>query len=259
MISVPYVPDLSRNLLSTSKPMEQWGKPLIDYKTKAVLGFKEEVSPLFKYFSLRDPMRIPGQGAALAVAAKARDMIKVNRVLAYPCEEITPNTTKTIRETTDQWGSSEARLEVKTKQQAVQWIDGPNKIGRGGIGVENLGSKPGKDEEFVIRGAPQLDIQELEQQLASNDPEEETREVPLNPKEETRKVPSDSEETREIYHRILTKRHGGCRRISRRHRGRRWIRGATGGAARSRAGGTGGAARSRSTGGAVGSRRGDKI
>ena len=204
-------------------------------------------------------MRIPGQGAALAVAAKARDMMEVNRVLAHPSEEMTPNTTKTIRETTDQWGSCEARLQVKTKQQAVQWIDGPDKTSRGGVGVENLGSKPGKDEEFVIRGAPQLDAQELEQQLAFNDPEEETRETPLDPKEETRKVPSDSEETREIYHGILTKRRGRCRRISRRHRGCHWIRGATGGAARSRAGGTGGAARSRSTGGAIGSRRGDKI
>ena len=36
---VAYVPGLSWNLLSTVKAVEQWGKPLIYYRNKAVLGF----------------------------------------------------------------------------------------------------------------------------------------------------------------------------------------------------------------------------
>ena len=38
MDDVAYVPGLSRNLLSTIKAVEQWGKPLIYYRNKAVLG-----------------------------------------------------------------------------------------------------------------------------------------------------------------------------------------------------------------------------
>ena len=41
MVSVAYVPGLSRNLLSTRKAVEQGGNPLVYYKTKAVLGFPE--------------------------------------------------------------------------------------------------------------------------------------------------------------------------------------------------------------------------
>ena len=36
MVSVIYKPGLSRNLLSTRKAAEQWGKLLVYYKTKAV-------------------------------------------------------------------------------------------------------------------------------------------------------------------------------------------------------------------------------
>ena len=39
MDDVAYVPGLSRNLLSTTKAVEQWGKPLIYYRNEAVLGF----------------------------------------------------------------------------------------------------------------------------------------------------------------------------------------------------------------------------
>ena len=44
MVSVAYVPGISWNLLSTRKTVEQWGKPLVYYKTKAVLGFPGEES-----------------------------------------------------------------------------------------------------------------------------------------------------------------------------------------------------------------------
>ena len=49
MDDVPYVPGLFRNLLSTVKAVEQWGKPLIYYRDKAVLGFPGEESLLFKF------------------------------------------------------------------------------------------------------------------------------------------------------------------------------------------------------------------
>ena len=49
MDNVAYVPGLSRNLLSTIKAVEQWGKPLMYYSNKAVLGFPEEESLVFKF------------------------------------------------------------------------------------------------------------------------------------------------------------------------------------------------------------------
>ena len=85
------------------------------------------------------------------------------RILAHPSKEITPNIAETmIIETTDQWGSCEARLHVNVKQQAAQWIDGFDKTGRDNVGDENLSLKPGKDDTFLIRGAPQHDVPELE-------------------------------------------------------------------------------------------------
>ena len=47
MVSVAYVPGLSRNLLSTRTAVEQWDKPLVYYKPKAVLGLLVEESHLF--------------------------------------------------------------------------------------------------------------------------------------------------------------------------------------------------------------------
>ena len=46
---VAYVPGLSRNLLSTIKAVEQWGKPLIYYRNEAVLGFPGGESLVFKF------------------------------------------------------------------------------------------------------------------------------------------------------------------------------------------------------------------
>ena len=45
MVSDAYVPGRSRNLLSTRKAVEQRSKPLIYYKTNAVLGFPGEEMP----------------------------------------------------------------------------------------------------------------------------------------------------------------------------------------------------------------------
>ena len=49
MDDVVYVPRLSRNLLSTVKAVEQWRKPLIYYRNKAVLGFPGEESLVFNF------------------------------------------------------------------------------------------------------------------------------------------------------------------------------------------------------------------
>ena len=49
MDDIAYVSGLSRNLLSTVKAVEQWGKPLIYYRNKAVLGFSGEESLVFNF------------------------------------------------------------------------------------------------------------------------------------------------------------------------------------------------------------------
>ena len=86
-------------------------------------------------------------GEALAVAAKACDVMKINPVLADPSEEITQ---KTVQEkgiaTTDKRGPCVARLQVKAEQHALQWIDGLDKTGSNYIGDEDLNVKPGGDE-----------------------------------------------------------------------------------------------------------------
>ena len=38
LVAVAYVPRISWKLLSTCKAVEQWGRPLVYYKTKAVWG-----------------------------------------------------------------------------------------------------------------------------------------------------------------------------------------------------------------------------
>ena len=161
MVSVAYVPGLSRNMLSTRKAVEQGGKPLVYYKTKAVLGFPGKESLVLNFFPRKelfsktdvrrtprqeaalglaaktaDAMRIealgqwgpcadvrrsPRQGVVLEVAAKAHDMVVVHSVLAHPGKEITHKTVQTMGiVTTGQCRPCEARWQVKAKRQAVQ-------------------------------------------------------------------------------------------------------------------------------------------
>ena len=54
MDDVADVPRLSRNPLFTVKAVEQWGKPLICYINKAVLGFPGEEPLVFKFFPVED-------------------------------------------------------------------------------------------------------------------------------------------------------------------------------------------------------------
>ena len=195
LISVANVPGLSRNVLSTRKAVEQWGKPLVYYKTNAILGFPAEGSLVFNFFSRKglfsatgvrrtpsqgtalglaakmaearrieatgqwgpcaDAKRNSRQGAALAVAAKAHAMVEVHRVLVHPSEEITQKTVRAMGiVTTGQWGGCEARLQVEAKRQAVQWIDGPDKISSNDVGDEDLDVRSREDESVGKKGAP---------------------------------------------------------------------------------------------------------
>ena len=60
IIYVAYVPGLSRNLLSTRKAVEQWDKPLVSYKSKAVLGFPGEESLVFNFFPSKGLFYVTG-------------------------------------------------------------------------------------------------------------------------------------------------------------------------------------------------------
>ena len=145
MDDVAYVPGLSRNLLSTIKAVEQWGKPFIYYRSEAVLGFPGEESLVFKFctrkglFSTTGGRRIPRQemalgvnltenglartasGTALAMRARvSRDVMEVHRILAHPSEDITKTTAEMMGiETTDQWGACETCFQAKAKRHAV--------------------------------------------------------------------------------------------------------------------------------------------
>ena len=92
MVAFAYVRELSRNLLSIRKAVEQCGKPLVYYKTTAVLGFPGEELLAFNVFPCTELCSavkwIPGQGTALAVAVKARDIMNVHHILANPSEKI---------------------------------------------------------------------------------------------------------------------------------------------------------------------------
>ena len=77
----------------------------------------------------------PSQGAALAVAVKARNVMEVHRVLTHPSREVAQKTVETMRiATTGQWGPCKACLQAEAKRQAVQWVDGPEKTGSNGVG-----------------------------------------------------------------------------------------------------------------------------
>ena len=55
MVSVAYVPGLSRNLLPTRKAVDQWSKQsLVYYITKAVLGFPREESLVFNFYPRKE-------------------------------------------------------------------------------------------------------------------------------------------------------------------------------------------------------------
>ena len=82
MVSVAYVPGSWRKLLSICKALEQWGKTLVYYKTKAFLGFQGEESLVFSFcphnglFLAAGVRRTPSQEAVLALTAKTTEAIK---------------------------------------------------------------------------------------------------------------------------------------------------------------------------------------
>ena len=140
-----YVPGLSRNLLSTVKAVEQWGKPLIYYRNKPVLGFPGEESLVLKFcprrglFSATGARRIPRQEVALEAnltenglvkitsgtalgmrAGTSRDVMEVRRMLAHPSEDTTRKTAKMMGiVTTGQWGACETCFHAKAKRHTV--------------------------------------------------------------------------------------------------------------------------------------------
>ncbi|CAM9922437.1 unnamed protein product, partial [Ascophyllum nodosum] len=118
MDDVAYVPGLSRNLLSTIKAVEQWGKPLIYYRNEAVLGFPGEESLVFNFCPRKG---LIASGTALAMrAGVSRDVMGVHRMLAHPSKDITRKTAEMVGiETTGQWGACETCFQAKPKRHAV--------------------------------------------------------------------------------------------------------------------------------------------
>ena len=95
MVSVAYAPELSRNLLSTRKAVEQWDKPLAYYDTNTVLGFPGEESLVFSFcprkilFSATGVRRTPSQGAALGLATKIAGATRIEATGQWrPCEDV---------------------------------------------------------------------------------------------------------------------------------------------------------------------------
>ncbi|CAM9719027.1 unnamed protein product [Ascophyllum nodosum] len=112
MDDVAYVPGLSQNLLSTVKAVEQWGKPLIYYRNKAVLGFPGEES----LASLTENRLVKIASGAALRASPSRDVMEVHRMLAHPSEDITRKTAEMMGiETTGQWRVCETCFQVKAK------------------------------------------------------------------------------------------------------------------------------------------------
>ena len=83
MVSVTYVPGHFRNLLSTRKAVKQWGKPIVYYITRAVLGFPGEESRVSNFcprkglFSGTGVRRTPSQETALGLAAKTAEAMRI--------------------------------------------------------------------------------------------------------------------------------------------------------------------------------------
>ena len=203
MISVAYVPGRTRNLLSTRKAVKHWGKPFVYCKTKAVLGFPGEESLVYNFYprkrldSATSMRRTPTQGAALALAEKMTEAIRVETTGQSGLRSdirrsasqgaalaLAAKTAETMRAATDQWGPcADARrsprrglaLAVAAKARDVMKV--PQALA---------------DFKEETREVP-LDPEEETREVPL-DPEDGTREVPLDPKEGTRKVPLDSKE-----------------------------------------------------------------
>ena len=74
-------------------------------------------------------------------------MVEVHRMLGHLSEEITQKSVQAMgTATTGQSGPCKARLEVKAKRQAVQWIGGLDKTSSNGVGDQDLDMKPCEGE-----------------------------------------------------------------------------------------------------------------
>ncbi|CAN0213579.1 unnamed protein product, partial [Ascophyllum nodosum] len=123
MDDVAYVPGLSRNLLSAIKKVEQWGKPLIYYMNKAVLGFPGEESLVFKFCprkgksSATGARRIPRQEVALGANSTENGLVRIASGTALAMRAGTAEMMGI--ETTGQWGACETCFLAKAKRHAV--------------------------------------------------------------------------------------------------------------------------------------------
>ena len=145
--------------------------------------------------------RITGQGIALAVAAKARDIMEVHRIHTHPSKGITRKTTKAIRvETTGQRGPRADVRQSSSQGAALALAEKTAeamKTARDQRGpCADVGRSPRHGAALAV-AAKARDMMKIHHVL--KDLEEETRGVPLDPKEETPKVALDpDEETREV-------------------------------------------------------------
>ena len=234
MVSVAYVPGLSRNLLSTRKAVEQWGKPLVYYETKAVLGFPGEESLVFNFcprkglVSATDVKRTPSQGVVLALASKTAEAVTVETTgQSGPCAGVrwsssqgvamalAAKTAEAMRTATGQWepcadGRQSPRqgaaLAVAAKARDVVKVTPRATGSREGDTGSVIGPRRGDTGGAI-------------------GPEEETREVTLDPKERRHGrchwTPKRGHRRRR---RIPRRRHGRRRQIVRtRHKRRRRI------------------------------------
>ena len=234
MVSVAFMLRLSRNLLSTRKAVEQLDKPLVYYKTKAVLWFlgKESLvsnfwprEGLFSATGVRrtpsqgaalelavktvEAMRVeatgqwgsyadvrwsPRQGAALAVAAKVHDMVEVHHALTHPSEETMQKTVQTMGIATTRHWGV---CEARLQVKAKR------QVGQWIDGPEKTGSNGVGDKDLAVRPGEDDSIEKIgalqldvqEKELEkSQNPDKASQEASPGPEGVTPEAPSNPEE-----------------------------------------------------------------
>ena len=257
MVPVGYVPGLSRNLLSTRKTEEQWGKPLVYFETKAFLGFPGEESLVFVFcfckelFSATCVRRIPSQGAALgltaktaevtrieaagqwgpcanvkrspmqgavlAVAVKAHDMVEIHHVLAHTSEETTQKTVQT--------------MVIATTGQWGPWearlqVKEKWQVMQWNDGPEKADSNGVGDEDLGVKpgedkSVGRRDALQLEVQELELELELEQQPASQERKKEIHEARQTPKRGHKRRRRIPRRSHGGRQRIARKRHGRR--------------------------------------
>ena len=140
IVSVAYVPELSRNMLSIRKEVEQWDQPLVYDETKAVLKFLGEESLVYNFcprkglFSATSVKQTSIQGAALRLAAKTTEATRIEATGQWgPCADVrrsssqgvalalAAKTTEAMRTATGQWGPCANVRRSPVKGERWRW------------------------------------------------------------------------------------------------------------------------------------------